>query len=78
MNKFQAMAQIMAILCEDGSFPKGSQRYKLARKFVAKKIDTMGPDAAYSQAKWSKYTLLVEIEELQRAEKAGKFFSHFV
>jgi hypothetical protein len=78
MNKFQAMAQIMAILCEDGSFPKGSHRYKLARKHVATKIDTMGPDAAYNQVKWSKYTLLVEIEELQKAERAGKILSNFI
>jgi hypothetical protein len=63
MNKFQAMAQIMAILCEDGFLQKGSQKYKLARKLIATKIDTMGPDAAYSKAKWSKYQLLVEIEE---------------
>lgn len=78
MNKFQAMAKIMAILCEDGSFPKGSHGYKLARKLVATKIDTMGPDAAYSQAKWAKYTLLVEIEALQKAEKAGKILSNFI
>ena len=78
MNKFQAMAQIMTILCEDGSFQKGSHRYKLARTFVAIKIDKMGPDAAYAQAKWAKYQLLVEIEELEKTEKAGKILSNFI
>ena len=78
MNKFQAMAQIMAILCEGGRIPKGSQRYKLARKLITTKIDTMGPDAAYSKAKWNKHELLVEIEELQKAEKAGKILSNFI
>lgn len=78
MNKFQAMALIMAILCEDGRFPKGSHRYQLARKLVATKIDTIGPNAAYAQAKWSKHTLSVEIEGLQKAEKAGKIISNFI
>jgi hypothetical protein len=78
MNKFQAMAQIMAILCEDGRFPKGSQRYKLARKLIATKIDTIGPDAAYNQAKWAKYQLLIEIEEFQKAERAGKILRNFI
>lgn len=50
MNKFQAMAQIMAILCEDGLQP-GTQEYKVARKLVSSKIDTLGPDVALRQAK---------------------------
>ena len=74
----QAMARIMAILCEDGFLQKGSHRYKIARKLIATKINTMGPDVAYSQAKWSKYTLLVEIKELQKVEKAGKILSNFI
>ncbi|WP_419663065.1 uncharacterized protein Dvar_35340 [Desulfosarcina variabilis str. Montpellier] len=78
MNKFQAMAHIMAILCEDGSFRKGSHRYKLARKLITAKINTMGPDAAYAQAKWAKYQLIVEIEELEKAEKAGKILINFI
>ena len=77
MNKFQAMAQIMAILCEDGRFRKGSPKYKLARKLIASKIDTMGPDAAYLQAKWAKYQIIVEIDEFERAEKVGKIISNF-
>jgi hypothetical protein len=54
MNKFQAMAQIMAILCEDGHLQPGTQEYKIARKLVSSKIDTLGPDVALEQAKKSK------------------------
>ena len=73
MNRFQAMAQIMAILCEDGRLQKGSQRYKIARKLIATRIDRMGPDATYSKAKWNKHELLEQIEELHRLRKLGRF-----
>jgi len=73
MNKFQAMAQIMAILCEGGRIRKGSQEYKIARKLIASRIDRMGPDAAYTKAKWNKHELLVQIEELHRLSKLGRF-----
>ena len=78
MNKLQAKARIMAILCEGGRLPEGSKRYQIARQLIAAKIDRMGPDAAYTKAKWNKYELLVEIEELLRAEKAGKFLRHLI
>lgn len=78
MNKFQAMAQIMAILCECDRLRNGSHEYKIARKLIAAKIDRMGPDAAYTKAKWNKHELLVEIEELLKAEKAGKILSNFI
>jgi hypothetical protein len=78
MNKFQAMAQIMAILTADGQLKRGSQKYKITRKLIETRIDIMGPDSAYAQAKWSKYQLLVETEELQKAEKAGKIISGFI
>jgi hypothetical protein len=71
MNRFQAMAQIMAILCEGDRLQKGSQKYKIARKLVASKIDRMGPDSAYTKAKWNKHELLVQIEELHRLSKRG-------
>ena len=73
MNRFQAMARIMAILCEGGRLQKGSQRYKIARKMIATKIDRMGPDAAYTKAKWNKHELLVQIEELNRLSRLGRF-----
>ncbi len=78
MNKFQAMARIMAILNEDGRFKKGSRKYKIARMLASKKIDAMGPDAAYSRVKWNKYELLVDVEEYYRLEQAGKILGNFV
>ena len=50
MNRFQATAEIMAILREKGRLQPGTQEYKLARKIVSNKIDTLGPDAALKQA----------------------------
>ena len=73
MNRFQAMTQIMAILCEGDRIKKGSRKYKIARKMIATKIDRMGPDAAYSKAKWNKHELLVQIDELHRLNKLGRF-----
>ena len=78
MNNFQAMARIMAILGADGRLQKGSQRYKIARKLIAAKIEIMGPDAAYTKAKWNKHELLVQIEECHRAEQAGKVLRPFL
>ena len=51
MNKFQAMAQIMAILCEDGHLQPGTQEYKVTRKLVTSKIENLGSKAALEQAK---------------------------
>jgi hypothetical protein len=73
MNRFQAMAQIMAILSEGGRIKKGSQKYRIARKMIATKIDRMGPDAAYSKAKWNKHELLVQIDELYRLSRLGRY-----
>ncbi len=44
MNKFQAMAQIMTILCERDRLRKGSRKYGIARKLIASKIDRKGPN----------------------------------
>jgi hypothetical protein len=79
MNKFQAMAQIMAILCEDGRLQKGSQKYEIARKLIEVKIDKMGPDAAYSKAKWNRHELFVQINELQRLSRLERIVAlHFI
>ena len=67
------MARIMAILCEGGHLQKGSQRYKIARKLIASRIEIMGPDAAYTNAKWNKHELLVQIDELHRLSRLGRF-----
>jgi hypothetical protein len=63
----------MAILCEGGRLQKGSQKYKIARKLIATKIDRMGPDAAFSKARWNTHELLEQIEELHRLKNLGRF-----
>ena len=72
------MARIMSILCKDDRIQRGSQRYKIARKLIAAKIDRMGPEAAYSKAKWNNYELLMEIEDLLKAERAGKILRNYI
>jgi len=58
MNRFQAMAQIMAVLCENSRLQPGSQEYRAARKIVSRKIDQLGPQAALEQAiKWKGHIL---------------------
>lgn len=72
MNKFQAMAQIMAILCEYGLLKAGTQEYKIARKKISSKIDHLGPEAAWEQAKRLKGKFLEQdsiedtLEELKK------------
>lgn len=62
MNKFQAMAVIMAILNEDGRFKPGSRKYKIVRKMISYKIDRLGPEGALVQIKDTKAHLLNQIE----------------
>ncbi len=71
MNRFQAMAKIMAMLTEDGSLEQGNRRYKLARKLVARKIDRLGPDTALIQVVDRRPHLLDHIETLIALEDAG-------
>ena len=74
MNKFQAMARIMAILCEEGRLKAGTREYKIARRMVSTKIDTLGPEAAFRQAKMWKGKMLDEIQvEDMMAELRKKF-----
>jgi hypothetical protein len=73
MNRFQAMARIMAILCEGSRLSNGSEKYKIARKLVATRIERLGPDAAYSNAKWFKRELIDQIEELHRLRGLERF-----
>ena len=73
MNKFQAMARIMAILSEDGRLPRGSEKYKIARQLIATRIERMGPDAAYINAKLNKNSLMIQIQELHRLRGMERF-----
>jgi hypothetical protein len=74
MNKFQAMALIMATLSEGGHLKPGTQEYKIARQLVSEKIDRLGPEAALQQAKKWKGKMLndIRIEDMME-ELRGKF-----
>ena len=71
MNRFQAMAKIMAMLTDDRSLKPGSREYKFARKLVSRKIDRLGPDAALIQVVDRRPHLLDQIEALIALEDAG-------
>ena len=76
MNKFQAMAQIMAILCKDGHLKPGTQEYKVARKLISSKIDNLGPDAAFAQAKKWKGHILDQIRIEDMLKEVKEKFPH--
>ena len=76
MNKFQAMAQIMAILREDGQLKPGTQEYKIARKLVSSKIDDLGPEAAVAQAKIWKGNILDQARVEDALEDLKEKFPH--
>lgn len=64
MNKFQAMAQIMLLLNEDGLLRPGSHVYQTVRRMVSDKIDRLGPDAALVDVVDGKRQLLDQIKML--------------
>jgi hypothetical protein len=66
MNKFQAMARIMAILNKDGQLKPGAQEYKIARKIVSDKIDRLGPEAALAQVEKWRGHILDQIKMMDR------------
>jgi hypothetical protein len=71
INRFQAMANIMVKLCEDGSLKPGTPEYKVARKLVARKIDNLGSDDAFEQAKRWKGRILDEVRMLKCSVSAA-------
>jgi hypothetical protein len=74
MNKFQAMARIMAILNQDGQLKAGSREYKIARKIVSSKIDRLGPEAALVQAnKWKGHIL----DQIKMMDRLKDLEAHF-
>jgi hypothetical protein len=72
MNKFQAMAQIMTLLNEDGLLKPGSHVYKTVRKMISRKIDTLGPEAALVHVMDSKAALLAQIKILCMWHQSGR------
>jgi hypothetical protein len=76
MKKFQAMAQIMAILLEGGHLKAGTPVYRMVREMVSKKIDKIGPEAALAQIRKEKPHYLIQVRILSAWHKStgGKYF----
>jgi hypothetical protein len=77
MNRFQAMATIMAMLTDDGCLIRGSREYAIARKLVARKIERLGPDAALIQVVDRMAYLMDQIRTLVESEETRWEPSHF-
>ncbi len=72
MNKFQAIVQIMVILCKDAHLKPGSTVYKVVREKVSQRIDIWGPDAALLNVIDRKPQILHQIKMLKRWQERGK------
>ncbi|MDX2452964.1 hypothetical protein [Desulfosarcina sp.] len=71
MNKFQAMAQIMLLLNEDGLLRPGSHVYQTVRRMISDKIDRLGPDAALADVVDGKLQILDQIKILAMWHKSA-------
>ncbi|MGD9311011.1 MAG: hypothetical protein PVG51_17840 [Desulfosarcina sp.] len=74
MNRFQAMAQIMAMLNKDGSLKPGTKLYKTVREMVTDKIDRLGPEAAAKEVQAKKAHFLHQIKILNMYYKHPERF----
>ena len=72
MNRFQAMAQIMAMLIEEENLQQGSREYKIARKLVSKMIERLGPDEAFASISSKKADFLKQIDCLGSFDDFGR------
>ncbi len=70
MNKFQAMAQIMLLLNEDGLLRPGSHVCQTVRRMISDKIDRLGPDAALVDVVDGKLQILDQIKILAMWNKS--------
>ena len=71
MNRFQAMAKIMAMLTEEENLKPGSREYQIARKLVSKKIDRLGPETALLQVVDRRHKFMEQIGILMVLEDFG-------
>jgi hypothetical protein len=76
MNRFQAMAQMMAMLCEEGQLKRGTREYKIARKLISKKIDRLGPDAAFAEVQRWKGHLQDQIDIMSMLQDLEQIFPY--
>jgi hypothetical protein len=72
MNKFQAMAQIMAILCEDAHLNPKSPVYRIVRQAVSQRIDIFGPDATLARVMDRKPQILNQIKVMIQWQERGR------
>ena len=71
MNRLQAMGHMMAILCEEGHLKPGTKKYDIARRLLARKIDTLGPDVALAQVKKWRGHLIDQIDLMALLQGTG-------
>jgi ABC-type Na+ transport system ATPase subunit NatA len=71
MNKFQAMAKIMAMLTDEENLKQGSREYQIARKLVSRKIDRLGTETALLQVVDRRHQLMEQIGILMTLEDSG-------
>ena len=71
MNRFQAMAKIMAMLTDEENLKQGSREYQIARKLVSRKIDRLGPEDALLQVVDRRHQLMEQIGILIALEDSG-------
>jgi hypothetical protein len=64
MNKFQAMAKIMAILNEDGYLKPGTKVYKIVREIAEDKVARFGPEIAVREVEAKKARCLDQVKYL--------------
>lgn len=76
MNRFQAMAKIMAMLTKEENLQQGSREYKIARKLVSRKIDRLGPETALLQVVDRRHQLMEQIKILMSLEDSGLKHPH--
>jgi hypothetical protein len=72
MNKFQSMAKIMAILCEESHLKPGTPVYKIVRERVSERIDILGPDATLLNVIDRKPQILDQIKTLINWRRKGR------
>ena len=72
MNRLQAMGHMVAILCEGDRLKPGTKKYDIARRLLARKIDTLGPDVALDQVKKWRGHLIDQIDLMALLQGPGR------
>lgn len=70
MNKFQAMAEIMHLLNQEGCLKPGTLAYRIVRQKVAERIDRIGPEAALLNVIDRRPRIVEQIKRLTRRTRS--------